>query len=518
MDYQEGRNKTADLGQNETQKKEQEPKKMRIRTLEELNQDMSQYKGKILSYRADGKKVKPVKSVEEMQKIRKKAPVNYGRSTDEKVAYVPPEVDERLQEFEYPWEKADADKSRTQMQEEMSEETVPNFVLQGGIGEPEADSEETISYSVNGLNMEYLQSILDEEEEELKQKENEAEQEEKATDNPLKSEIQETEIKKEEIEQLKAKIAQLKLEIENAEAEKVEKKAVEQPEPKADNVTGNVPTEQPENRIQVAEQPEPKTDNVTGKVPTEQLGNRIQAAEQPEPKTDDVAAQAQVNADERQSETQIKKQEKQDASQPQQPDETSGEPEEEKDAVILEEKEGMTLYKFVKEMMTYAVCLAIALVLALVLVTFVGQKTEVIGDSMNPMLQSGEQLVIDKISYRFTAPKRFDIVVFPHENTTYTKRIIGLPGETISIEEGYIYIDGQLLADDVYGSEQITPDHYYRLAEPVKLGENEYFVLGDNRNNSTDSRDPEVGNLKKEQFKGKIVFRIWPLEQLGTLD
>ena len=206
--------------------------------------------------------------------------------------------------------------------------------------------------------------------------------------------------------------------------------------------------------------------------------------------------------------------------------ETDSQPSEEKteneageeEAVILEEKESITLYKVVKEIMTYTICIGVAIVLSFVLVAFVVQKTEVIGDSMEPTLKHQEQLVIDKISYRFGKPDRFDVVVFPHENTNYIKRVIGLPGETVSIEEGYIYIDGQMLYDDTYGMEAITSDHYYRLSEPVVLGEDEYFVMGDNRNNSKDSRDGTVGNVKKDQIIGRVIFRIWPFEKLGTLD
>ena len=93
--------------------------------------------------------------------------------------------------------------------------------------------------------------------------------------------------------------------------------------------------------------------------------------------------------------------------------------------------------------------------------------------------------------------QRFDIIVFPYqheENTFYIKRIIGLPGETVQVADGYVYVDGEQLTSDVYGAEVM--DSPGIAAEPIELGEDEYFVLGDNRNHSSDSRDPSVGVLK----------------------
>ena len=92
------------------------------------------------------------------------------------------------------------------------------------------------------------------------------------------------------------------------------------------------------------------------------------------------------------------------------------------------------------------------------IITFVGQRTRVSGSSMEPTLQNGDNLIVDKISYRFRDPKRYDIIVFPYkyeENTYYIKRIIGMPGETVQIKNGYVYIDGERLLSDIYGNELI---------------------------------------------------------------
>lgn len=152
------------------------------------------------------------------------------------------------------------------------------------------------------------------------------------------------------------------------------------------------------------------------------------------------------------------------------------------------------------------------------LITFVGQRTSVSGSSMEPTLHHNDQLILDKISYRFSEPKRFDIIVFPFkyaEKTYYVKRIIGLPGETVFIDgEGNIYINGEILEED-YGKETIN---FAGLAgEPITLDEDEYFVLGDNRNNSSDSRDPSVGNIRRSEIIGKAWIRIWPLNGFGVL-
>ena len=123
------------------------------------------------------------------------------------------------------------------------------------------------------------------------------------------------------------------------------------------------------------------------------------------------------------------------------------------------------------------------------LTTYVGQRTRVNGESMYPTLHDDDNLIVDKISYRFRDPKRYDIIVFPYkyeEDTYYIKRIIGMPGETVQIRDGYVYIDGKRLTSDIYGKEKIKDPQ--TAAEPVTLGDDEYFVMGDNRNHSMDSR------------------------------
>ena len=150
-----------------------------------------------------------------------------------------------------------------------------------------------------------------------------------------------------------------------------------------------------------------------------------------------------------------------------------------------------------RELGGWILYIVIIIGLTYLIITFVGQRTRVSGSSMETTLSDGDNLIVDKLSYRFKEPKRFDVIVFPYQheaNTFYIKRIVGLPGETIQVVDGYTYINGELLSSDVYGAEVM--DSPGIAAEPIELGEDEYFVLGDNRNHSSDSRDASVGVLK----------------------
>ena len=171
----------------------------------------------------------------------------------------------------------------------------------------------------------------------------------------------------------------------------------------------------------------------------------------------------------------------------------------------------------VREAMYFILYLAVVAGICYVIVTFVGQRTVVSGTSMIPTLQDGDNLITDKISYRFRDPERYDIIVLrvesQHEN--FIKRVIGLPGETVQIVGGRVYINGELLESDVYGNELMISAG--RASQPITLGENEYFVLGDNRNGSADSRLEEVGNVDKSRIIGRAFVRIWPLSQFGLL-
>lgn len=171
-----------------------------------------------------------------------------------------------------------------------------------------------------------------------------------------------------------------------------------------------------------------------------------------------------------------------------------------------------------RELLGWVVYILIILGLSYLIITYVGQRTMVSGSSMEPMLSNGDNLIVDKISYRFRDPQRYDIIVFPYkyeEDTYYIKRIIGLPGETVQVVGGYVYIDGELLESDIYGAEPM--ENAQLAADPITLGEGEYFVLGDNRNHSSDSRDPSVGVLKREDLLGRAWVRIYPFDKMGVI-
>lgn len=171
----------------------------------------------------------------------------------------------------------------------------------------------------------------------------------------------------------------------------------------------------------------------------------------------------------------------------------------------------------VKELLGWIVYIAIIIGLTWLIIAFVGQRTRVSGHSMEATLHDGDNLIVDKLSYHFREPKRFEIIVFPYrhkENTYYIKRIIGLPGETVQVKDGYVYINGEKL-DENYGLEVMEDAGI--AAEPIELGEDEYFVLGDNRNHSSDSRDPSVGILHRDELIGRAWVRIWPLDSIGVI-
>ena len=181
------------------------------------------------------------------------------------------------------------------------------------------------------------------------------------------------------------------------------------------------------------------------------------------------------------------------------------------------EKEKRTdgVYREIFSMMFYLIFVVAA---TLLIIRFVGQRTEVSGHSMEDTLDDGDNLIVDKLTYRFRDPVRFDIIVFPYkykEDTYYIKRIIGLPGEMVQItEEGDILINGEVL-EESYGREVMKSPGI--AADPIMLGENEYFVLGDNRNASADSRDPSVGVISGKDIVGRAWLRIWPLNKFGIL-
>ena len=171
-----------------------------------------------------------------------------------------------------------------------------------------------------------------------------------------------------------------------------------------------------------------------------------------------------------------------------------------------------------KGILEYAIFLGIVVAVCFLIIKFVAIRSVVDGVSMNPTLQHGDNLIVEKVSYYFHEPERFDIIVFePYEgeNTHYIKRVIGLPGETVQIINGRVHINGELLETDVYGYAIIGNPGI--ADEPITVGPDEVFVLGDNRNDSMDSRFAKVGMVSYDRILGRAMLRFWPFNAITLL-
>lgn len=155
---------------------------------------------------------------------------------------------------------------------------------------------------------------------------------------------------------------------------------------------------------------------------------------------------------------------------------------------------------------------------AFVAVWYFGQRVSTVGDSMKPVLANGDVVLVNRIVYNAKRPKRGDVIVFKpkgNENSHYyIKRIVGMPGETVKILENEIYINGERLKED-YKTTDIGDVGV--VSEEIELGEDEYFVLGDDRENSEDSRSADVGNVKRSYIYGKAWFVVSPKENFGFI-
>lgn len=175
--------------------------------------------------------------------------------------------------------------------------------------------------------------------------------------------------------------------------------------------------------------------------------------------------------------------------------------------------------KILIEIFIWAAEIAAVIFLAYFIVYYCIEKTTVIGNSMENTLFADDQVIINKFIYRISDPKRFDVIVFKQsgkEHSFYNiKRIIGLPGETVQIKDGAIYINGELLEETVEVEEMAN---YGLAAEEIVLEENEYFVLGDNRNNSEDSRFASIGNITRDEIIGKASLRLSPFNFISKLN
>ena len=162
----------------------------------------------------------------------------------------------------------------------------------------------------------------------------------------------------------------------------------------------------------------------------------------------------------------------------------------------------------VHEILSYVAGILIAAFLAFVIVYFVGIRTSVIGVSMEPALYNGQGILINRFAYKLANPRAGDVVVFlPNGNQNthyYVKRVVAGPGETVQIREGILYVNGKAVEDDTY---DLIADAGIAEHE-IKLGNDEYFVMGDNCNSSEDSRSGNIGPVSRDDIVGKAWFKM----------
>lgn len=164
-------------------------------------------------------------------------------------------------------------------------------------------------------------------------------------------------------------------------------------------------------------------------------------------------------------------------------------------------------YDLIRTVGIWAFKIILVCLLALVIVFYFGRQVKNSGDSMCPAVLDGDIVLVNRMIYDASKPKRGDIIVFKpngNENArSYIKRIIGLPGETVQIKDGEIYIDGEKLEEKY---ETTAIEDAGTASEEITLDGDEYFVLGDNRRNSEDSRMADIGNVKRSEIEGKAWF------------
>ncbi|MUV36296.1 Signal peptidase I [Lentibacillus sp. JNUCC-1] len=163
------------------------------------------------------------------------------------------------------------------------------------------------------------------------------------------------------------------------------------------------------------------------------------------------------------------------------------------------------------EWLEWAKAILIAIVIGLLLQNFVMATSVVEGESMDPTLEDGERVIFNKFIYLIDSPERGDIVIIQHPSKNYVKRVIGLPGETIEMQNHILYIDDQEVAQDFIGNEAINSTGNFG---PIHIPEDSYFVMGDNRAKSRDSRNG-LGLIKEEDIIGRSELIYYPFDQWG---
>ena len=186
-------------------------------------------------------------------------------------------------------------------------------------------------------------------------------------------------------------------------------------------------------------------------------------------------------------------------------------------SIIDGTKNNATIKETARLMITTAAEILIVLLVAFVLVYCAGMRVTMVGNSMESTVSDGSQILVNRFIYNVKSPKSGDVIVFlPNGNEKshyYVKRVIGVPGDKVQIKSGLLYVNGEL-----YDTEDTDTIKNAGVAEEeITVGEDEYFVLGDNRNSSEDSRYANIGNIKKEYIKGKAWFVVRPFKKMGRI-
>jgi len=178
-----------------------------------------------------------------------------------------------------------------------------------------------------------------------------------------------------------------------------------------------------------------------------------------------------------------------------------------------------TVRKIIKEIIVWLLLIVLTITASYFITTNIFVKTAVAGVSMEPTLMEGQVVIVNKIEYYLKSPRRNDVIVYKQSNREHSyyeiKRVIGLPGETVKIKNGIIYINDEVLKEKVKTE---TIENAGLAEEGIKLDDNEYFVLGDNRNDSEDSRFASVGNVLKNEILGKAVATEKPFTLVDSLN
>lgn len=169
----------------------------------------------------------------------------------------------------------------------------------------------------------------------------------------------------------------------------------------------------------------------------------------------------------------------------------------------------------VRQIVNWMIDIIVVISIAWFTVFALGTQISISGQSMSPTLESEEVVLMNRLSFQFKNPERFDIIVLKKDDNKFNvKRVLGLPGETLQVKEGLLYVNEELVKNEK-GLNKVSLAGL--LEHPVILGQDEYFVMGDYRDNSEDSRFANVGNIKRKQIIGKVWLRISPIFRFGLI-